>query len=117
MSALAPSPVILGPCTLYCGDAADFAADLQLDGVVTDPPYGIGADRHCGPREHGWVDYGNEGWDDEPAAQDVLNLITARNHRVAMRRVTHDPHQNIKETKECPKTTFLRRSTSMFGSV
>lgn len=38
-------PVIIGPCTLYCGDCLDILptfAPGSVDAVVTDPPYGIG---------------------------------------------------------------------------
>ena len=40
------TPVIIGDATLYCGDCMDILPTLdKVDAVITDPPYGIGANR------------------------------------------------------------------------
>lgn len=40
-------PVIIGDATLYCGDCAEIlkSSVVRVDCVLTDPPYGIGADK------------------------------------------------------------------------
>jgi site-specific DNA-methyltransferase (adenine-specific) len=36
------NPVIIGDCTLYCGDSKDIISQIDnVDAVVTDPPYGM----------------------------------------------------------------------------
>lgn len=40
------NPVIIGDCTLYNADCRDILPTLpKVDAVITDPPYGIGADK------------------------------------------------------------------------
>ena len=57
-------PVIIGNAILYLGDCMEVLPTLgKVDAVITDPPYGIGADTHAGKVENGWKQYGEGGWD------------------------------------------------------
>ena len=75
---------------LYCADCMDVLPHLSgVDAVVTDPPYGIGADvlakRAADQRikadgkskaGRGWKDYGESNWDSErPSAQVLESLM------------------------------------------
>jgi DNA modification methylase len=71
------SPVIIGPCTLYCGDCLDILPQLSgVDAVVTDPPYG--AERaSAGIREKTWrkaTEYVGD-WVDSP---DYIEKVAVR---------------------------------------
>lgn len=58
--------VIIGDCRLIFGDCREVLQTLSpCDLILTDPPYGIGADRTRNSQKDGWVDYGAEGWDKE----------------------------------------------------
>ena len=59
----------IGNATLYCGDCAVIAPTLgRFDLLLTDPPYGISADRCRGSERFGWVNYGEgvKSWDEAP---------------------------------------------------
>lgn len=67
--------------TLYHGDCKDILPHLEpVDLVLTDPPYGIGeaagANKSRGKMAVA-KDYGDNNWDNEPIAQDLIDqLIT-----------------------------------------
>lgn len=59
-------PVIIGDCTLYCGDCLEILPTLgKVDAVVTDPPYGIGINKSN--RLSVSRGFGGDIWDEQPA--------------------------------------------------
>lgn len=83
-------PVIIGNARLYRGDCRDILPTLcKVDAVVTDPPYGIGeAAGKAKTRTSGLTskiknapdyrrDYGDDDWDDEPIAPELMALVRA----------------------------------------
>ena len=76
--------------TLYQGDCRDILPTLgKVDAVVTDPPYGIGESAgRAKTRTSGLTskirsaqiyrrDYGDDDWDNEPVAADIMNMVRA----------------------------------------
>lgn len=49
----------------------------RYDLLLTDPPYGIGADTHEGPENHGWRQWNSDGWDTEPPPKWLLDQCRA----------------------------------------
>ena len=68
--------VTIGNCELWHGDCREVLPLLPpCDLILTDPPYGIGADRTRNSQKYGWVDYGAEGWDKERPAPWLFGLM------------------------------------------
>jgi DNA modification methylase len=60
--------------TLYHADWRE--CDLgHHDLLLTDPPYGINADRDRNCAKNGWVDYGSTGWDAAPASDEDIEKL------------------------------------------
>ena len=67
---------IIGNATLYLGDCREVLPTLpKVDAVITDPPYGIGADSHAGKAENGWTQWGVGGWDSERPSAEVIHAV------------------------------------------
>lgn len=87
-------PVIIGDCQLYLGDCMDILPTLgKVDAVVTDPPYGIGADaaqkaaadsRINAPlgskTGRGWKDYGVTNWDSDRPSKQLFDLCIEKSN-------------------------------------
>jgi len=72
------APVTIGAAELYLGDCRDILPTLpRVDAVVTDPPYGIGADKAASKNEGkwGWVYYGETDWDSNRPPPECFELI------------------------------------------
>jgi site-specific DNA-methyltransferase (adenine-specific)/modification methylase len=72
----------IGDATLYLGDCMDILPTLpKVDAVITDPPYGIGADKNLrANKKHGNAaalskDYGDSNWDEKPPSNDLIDLV------------------------------------------
>lgn len=66
----------IGLATLYLGDCREVLPTLApCDLILTDPPYGIGADTHAGKAENGWTQYGPGGWDKERPSPWLFGLM------------------------------------------
>jgi len=76
--------VVIGNCTLYCGDCLEIMPTLgKVDAVVTDPPYGLGYDKaahKCSGTKSGGMAaakgiYKDSDWDDKPASEECISAI------------------------------------------
>lgn len=81
----------IGDATLYCADCMDVLPTLgKVDAVITDPPYGIGADNNLrANKQHGAAvapsrDYGAGGWDAAAPDVDVLASVIAAGQRAVV---------------------------------
>ena len=60
---------------IYHGKAEDVLPTLgRFDLLLTDPPYGINADRDRNCPANGWRDYGTTGWDKTPISPETIAL-------------------------------------------
>lgn len=78
------TPVTIGDAVLYCGDCLDILPTLgKVDAVITDPPYGIGADKNLRANlRHGNAaapskDYGAANWDSAPPDAELMAAVIA----------------------------------------
>ena len=70
---------VIGNATLYLGDCRDILPTLpKVDAVVTDPPYGIGADKGAGKSADKWAAFtGDARWDDSPIPEGLMAAVRA----------------------------------------
>ena len=74
---------IIGNCHLYLGDCKNILPHLpKVDLVLTDPPYGIGADSHAGKSENGWTQWETSGWDKTRPEKVCFDLILKQGKQV-----------------------------------
>lgn len=73
--------VVIGDCRLLLGDCLTIMPTLgKVDAVLTDPPYGIGADKAAAKNKGkwGWIDYGESDWDairpDKAVFDEILKI-------------------------------------------
>lgn len=74
----------IGNATLYMGDCRDILPTLPpVDAVITDPPYGIGADKAASKNEGkwGWKYHGDTNWDVERPPRECFDLMGERVRR------------------------------------
>lgn len=71
----------IGRAVLHLGDCRDVLPTLpKVDAVVTDPPYGIGeaaGKAKSRGKLAAAIDYGNDDWDNEPIAAEVMAMVRA----------------------------------------
>lgn len=70
-----------GAVTLVLGDCSDYLQTSPVfDLCLTDPPYGIGADKAASKNggKWGWTYYGETDWDSERPQKEVFDLIMAK---------------------------------------
>jgi site-specific DNA-methyltransferase (adenine-specific) len=74
---------IIGDCHLWLGDCREVLPHLpKVDLVLTDPPYGIGADSHAGKAENGWTQWETSGWDKSRPEKDCFGLLMQQGKHV-----------------------------------
>lgn len=73
--------VEIGNATLYCGDSREILPTIgEIDAVVTDPPYGIGADKAASKNngKWGWTYYGETDWDNKRPPREIFEMMLAQ---------------------------------------
>jgi DNA modification methylase len=71
---------VIGGSTLYLGDCMELLPTIgHVDAVVTDPPYGIGADEAAAHNKgkYGWKYYGETAWDRAPPPPVLFSALLA----------------------------------------
>ena len=66
-----------GTIQIFLGDCREILPSIKADVVVTDPPYGIGADE-AAAKNHGkwgWKDYGHSQWDRERPSRETFDAM------------------------------------------
>jgi DNA modification methylase len=67
---------VIGQAVCIQSDCRDILPTLgKVDAVVTDPPYGIGADKHAGKAENGWTQWEGNEWDQQRPPKEIFDLI------------------------------------------
>ncbi len=70
--------VTIGASTVYLGDCLKILPALgHVDAIVTDPPYGIGADSATAKNKgkYGWKYYGESNWDVDRPDREIFDLM------------------------------------------
>lgn len=68
--------VEIGNATLYLGDCMDILPTLpKVDAVITDPPYGIGANKMTLGNGKRKLERGEMDWDSKPPSDELMGLI------------------------------------------
>ena len=68
--------VQIGNATLYLGDCMDILPTLEkVDAVITDPPYGIGANKMTLGNGKRKLERGLMDWDSKPPSNDLMDII------------------------------------------
>ena len=66
---------VIGDCTLYLGDCLEILPTLEkVDAVITDPPYGIGANKMTLGNGKQKIERGALDWDAEPPSPKFFEL-------------------------------------------
>ena len=77
---------VIGDATLYLSDALEILPMLgKVDAIVTDPPYGIGADAAAAKNKGkwGWKDYGESDWDRFRPNREIFDLmLVSSDHQI-----------------------------------
>jgi DNA modification methylase len=71
---------VIGDCTLFLGDCIEIMPAIgKVGAVLTDPPYGIGADKAASKKKGkwGWTDFGDSDWDKSRPEKQVFDLMLA----------------------------------------